>query len=106
MQIELVKKDDKVVGWKLIAENEEDRLKMGSVRNMCFFGMGGDVIAYNGVTPWKEDPNYVQELQWIKKKHHSDYKDNWVGWEEDEKELEAWRAERTNPVVKTTEDGN
>ena len=32
MQIELIKKDDKVVGWKLVADNEDDRLKMGSVR--------------------------------------------------------------------------
>ena len=90
MQLELIKKDSITIGWKLIAENEEERLKMGSIRNMSFFGMGGNVPAYAGMRSWPEDSRYVQELQWKQKKHHEDYEHHWERWKEEEEEAKAW----------------
>jgi hypothetical protein len=68
MKVELVKHEGKTIGWELVAENEEDRLTLGSIRNMQFFGLDETAIVYRGVTAWKEDNNYAQTLEWRQKK--------------------------------------
>ncbi len=67
MKVELVKQNGKTVGWTLIAETTEDRLRLGSIRNMQFFGIKETAITYGGVMSWKEDTKYVQQLAWIQK---------------------------------------
>jgi hypothetical protein len=73
MQVKLIRKDGKVVGWTLIAENEQDRLVMGSIRNMQFFGMNDTAIKYAGVTTWSEDERYAQQMAWVQKGVHSEF---------------------------------
>lgn len=70
MKIELVKNDaGNTVGWQIIAETKQDKLRLGSMRNMLFFGFGDSVVEYDG---WRADPKdkkYVQSLHFATKKH-------------------------------------
>lgn len=74
MKVELIKIDGKTAGWKLVAENEEDRLRLGSIRNMQFFGMNDTAIKYAGVKSWSENEDYAQELAWIQKKYREEFR--------------------------------
>lgn len=50
MKIELIKNSaGKVSGYEMIAENQDDKLTLGSIRQMYFFGSGDDVLKYNGI---------------------------------------------------------
>lgn len=50
MKIELVKHEGKTVGWTIIAETTEDKLTLGTMRNMEFFGMDENSVEYDGVS--------------------------------------------------------
>jgi hypothetical protein len=68
MQIELVKNEaGKTVGWTIIGETEEDKLRLGSMRNLLFFGMYDNVVEYDGMTSDPEDNDYVLKLHFATK---------------------------------------
>lgn len=69
MILELVKHEGKSVGWKLVAENEADRLRLGSVRNLQFWGFDDTNIEYAGVNAHPEYENQVQSLEWRQHQH-------------------------------------
>ena len=66
MKLELVKDQTpdgwRTAGWKLIAENEEERLQLGSIRNLEFWGDESSKPVYDGYTSYPEDDNYVQAV--------------------------------------------
>lgn len=50
MKVKLIKdKDNKVVGWDLIRDNDEEAGAINTMRNMLFFGMYEDVVEYDGM---------------------------------------------------------
>lgn len=69
MKIEFIYKDhEKRVGYKLIAETEDDHIKLAAVRDMIFFGFENTRIVYDGreMTP---DDTKIQALRWCTKQH-------------------------------------
>lgn len=64
MKIELVKHEGKTVGWEIIAETTEDKLKLGAMRNIEFYGMNDDAINYDGV---ETEGNYAVKLKYATK---------------------------------------
>lgn len=70
MLIELTKIEDKVVGYTIEAENEQDKLTLGSIRNMQFFGFDDTALRYDGVES-EETPegSYAIKLHYIRQKH-------------------------------------
>lgn len=70
MKIELIKNEaNKTVGWKLVGETKEDKLRLGTIRNMEFFGLGDDVVEYDGITSDPENKNLVSEVRYATKRH-------------------------------------
>lgn len=78
MKIELIMEDGKTVGWDIIAENDEEKRILGSMRNVEFWGTGDNLIQYNGMTHDPDDERYVASLHYAitsyKKKKH----DAWI----------------------------
>lgn len=62
MKIDLFKHEGNTVGWQLVAENKEDQLRLGSIRNLQFFGLGDTAIEYAGRQ--SKDDRYVDSLAW------------------------------------------
>ena len=76
MKVELIKNDtNKTVGWKLVAETKEDKLRLGTIRNMEFFGLNDTVITYDGMKTDPEDENYVVEVLYATKGHQKERKE-------------------------------
>lgn len=48
MKIELVKEEGKTVGWHIIAENDEDKQTLNSMRHCLFYGKKKTKIVYDG----------------------------------------------------------
>ena len=49
----------------MVAENLEDKLRLGTVRNLQFWGIGDTAIKYNGViSESTKDGDYAIELSW------------------------------------------
>jgi len=69
MKVILLQHESKTVGWKLKAENKEDKLRLGSIRNIQFFGLDDTAIRYSGM---KGEGDYVAELSWAQKKFVKD----------------------------------
>lgn len=68
MKIELNKnKEGQTIGWSIIAETKEDKLILGSMRNIEFYSMGDECIAYDGMK--SSDDNYVLQLNYTTKAH-------------------------------------
>lgn len=69
MKIELVKHEGKTVGWTIIAETTEDKLKLGTMRNMEFFGMDDNVVQYDGVSSENDEAgaSYATKLHYATK---------------------------------------
>ncbi len=67
MLVKVIRQNGKGVGWTIIAEDEGDRLTLGSIRNMQFFGMksSGTDIKYAGVKSWPENEEYAHQMAWI-----------------------------------------
>lgn len=69
MKIEFIYNDDeKRVGYKLVAETDDDFNKLGAVRDMIFFGFNEKAIVYDGreMTLCGES---IQALRWCTKEH-------------------------------------
>lgn len=65
MKIELIKNDKgQTQGWSIIAENKEDKLTLGTMRNIEFFGMDDNAIEYNGM---KSEDGYAIKLNYATK---------------------------------------
>jgi hypothetical protein len=69
MKIELIKIQDKSVGWKVIAESDDDKKILNAVRDLSFWGMDDTKIQYAGMTS-DESENNVQSLRWIQKQYN------------------------------------
>lgn len=75
MKIEFIYNDDeKRVGYKLIAETEDDFNKLGAVRDMIFFGFDDKAIVYDG-REMTLDNKSVQALRWCTREHQEKYDD-------------------------------
>jgi len=48
MKVILIEDEGKTVGWKVEAETTEDKLTLGSMRNLQFFGMNENSVEYIG----------------------------------------------------------
>ena len=69
MKLELTRNaDNKIVGYKLIKESTDDTNDVEYVRDMIFYGLGDQVIGYNGRVTDKETGQTV-ELKWATKAH-------------------------------------
>lgn len=64
----VITKNEKGVGngWDLIAENLDDELVLGTIRNWVFFGLEelGTYPKYDGRENSKEHENCVAKLKW------------------------------------------
>jgi hypothetical protein len=69
MKVELIKIQDKSVGWKVIAESDDDKKILNAVRDLSFWGMDDTKIQYAGMTS-DESENNVQSLRWIQKQYN------------------------------------
>jgi hypothetical protein len=67
MHVELNQVDGKTIGWKLIPDTHEDRLQLGSIRNLVFWS--DTPIVYAGMTG-DDTTNTVTSLEWIKEEYH------------------------------------
>jgi hypothetical protein len=73
MKIQLNKNEKgQTIGWSIIAESKEDKLTLGSMRNLEFFGSGDDVIKYDGMKSDPEDNNFVIQLNYATKAYKKD----------------------------------
>ena len=61
MKIELIKENGVTVGWDLVPENTDDNLKLGTIRNMQFFGMDDTEVKYDGM---ESENNYVTLIKY------------------------------------------
>jgi hypothetical protein len=72
MLVELTKIDGQVVGYTIAAETEQDKLVLGSIRNMQFWGFDDTALEYAGVeSEDKEEGSYALKMHYIQKKHSS-----------------------------------
>jgi|GEM_PF-6001243 len=72
MKIELVKIDNKTVGYNLVPENEEEMKALGSIREIYFWGSGEEAMRYNGIdTDPKE--KYVTKMIFLQDKFQPDF---------------------------------
>ena len=63
-------KQNKTIGWSLVAENIDDKLTLGSIRNIEFWGSGDDVIKYDGIKSEEtKEGTYVTEVKYTLKSH-------------------------------------
>lgn len=69
MKVELIKIQDKSVGWKVIAESDDDKKILNAVRDLSFWGIDDTKIQYAGMTS-DESENNVQSLRWIQKQYN------------------------------------
>jgi len=71
MKVEIVRNsDNNVIGYKLIRETLEEIETIERIRDMHFWGMGDNVIEYNGRISDK-DTDDTLELRFTKKKYIS-----------------------------------
>jgi len=73
MHINLIKVDNKTIGWDLIPDTKEDKLILGSIRHLQFYGLDDEVIKYNGINT-ESIPNegeYVTKIMYRQEKHKS-----------------------------------
>jgi hypothetical protein len=76
MKIELVRNESgKTVGWSIIGETKEDKLRLGSMRHLLFFGLGDNVVEYDGMTADPNDDDYVEKLHFATKGHIKEKKE-------------------------------
>lgn len=69
MKVEIVKNsDDVIIGYKLIRETLEEIETIERIRDMHFWGMGEQVIKYNGRLS-EENTDDTIELRFTKKKY-------------------------------------
>ena len=61
MKVQLLQHNGETVGWRLVAETHEDKLRLGSIRNAQFFGLEDTSIVYAGR---QGDDNHVEALSW------------------------------------------
>ena len=74
MKLELTRNaDNKIVGYKLIKESTDDTNDVEYVRDMIFYGLGDQVIEYNGRVTDKETGETI-ELKWATKAHRDEEK--------------------------------
>jgi hypothetical protein len=71
MKIELIRNEEKeVVGWHIIAENKEERLILGSMRHVQFWGTDDSKIAYDGIETEKAtEGEYVTKIMYATEGH-------------------------------------
>lgn len=73
MKVRLIKHNNLTIGWTIEGENEEEMRIVGSIRNMCFFGMGENAIKYAGVKPFPPDERYAKAVAWIQRGINSEF---------------------------------
>lgn len=73
MKVRLIKHNNLTVGWTIEGENEEEMRIVGSIRNMCFFGMGENAIKYAGVKSYPRDERYAEAVAWIQRGMNSEF---------------------------------
>jgi hypothetical protein len=76
MKLELIKDDGKTVGWNLVAETKEEKLQLGSIRALEFWGEQGR-LKYNGIKSEKQpEGEYVVELGYCTEDYQKKVRDN------------------------------
>ena len=82
MKIELTMEEGRTVGWEIIAESEEERRILGSMRNVEFWGTDDKKIQYDGMVSYKPDERYVHSLKYAtkgyKEKREREFKESLV----------------------------
>ena len=74
MKVLLIKKDGKAVGWSIEGETDTERLTLGAIRNMQFFGLGDTAVQYAGIKHYGEDHSYVAgKLAWVQECVHEEF---------------------------------
>lgn len=73
MHVNLIKKDGRTVGWELIPDTHDDKLQLGSIRNLVFWS--DTPVRYAGMTG-DEKENTVTSLSWMKEEFVKDYHDD------------------------------
>lgn len=75
MKVILIRTEKKTVGWKIEAETTEDKLILGSMRNLQFFGMGKNKVSYGGMTLDPEDTDYVMSMEYTTEGYQQEQND-------------------------------
>jgi len=66
MKLELVYINNKLVGYNIIPENEEETRALGSIRNIYFWASGENAMRYDGI---EIEVNCVTKMKFIQEKH-------------------------------------
>lgn len=74
MKVSLIKKDGKTVGYEMQPETHEDKLILGSIRQMQFWGFDSTKLVYAGISTanLEDGREYVNRISWVQEKHHDD----------------------------------
>lgn len=87
MKIQLKYIDNKLAGYDLIPENEEEMKALGSIRELYFWGSGEDAlqienfemdkkaIKYDGIAT-DQTEKYVTKMMFLRQKHERDFYDD------------------------------
>jgi hypothetical protein len=77
MKLKLIKNEEKkTVGYTLEAETKEEKLTMGTLRNMFFWGDGDEKPVYDGHNSEEADEgHYVTKLHFVTKKYKKERND-------------------------------
>ena len=59
MKIKYLKHNNRIVGWRMVAETEEEKRQLGTIRDLHFFGLDDTAMKYDGI---KTEGNFVVEL--------------------------------------------
>lgn len=85
MRIELIMHEGRTTGWNIIAETIEDKLTLGSMRQVEFWGTGEHRIEYDGMRTDPENDEYIASLHYATRAQKSRDKEALLNPKGDEK---------------------
>ena len=75
MKVEIIKNDNGyAIGWTMQGESKEEISKLGTIRDLQFFGFDDTAIKYNGRKESNDAERSPGILSWIQKRFSSDRK--------------------------------
>jgi hypothetical protein len=71
MKIKVKYKNNEAIGYNIIAETENEKRTLGTVRNLHFWGFDDTELEYDGIESeqLENDKHFVNSLKFIQKKH-------------------------------------
>ena len=70
MLVEIIRDEfGRAIGWTMKGEDAEEISKLGTIRDLQFWGLDDTVIVYNGRSESNDAENNPGILKWIQHKH-------------------------------------